>query len=155
MVYKIQGNFNENNFNTILEKIKKFYLFIFSNGNLYVALNDYNLNNQAYKELTKALKPKNEFLVLKIDEKNIMNEAPDIKDWLRNNLVRLDRQKFEAENQEKLKAYNSVLDEFERILKQEWINTKVGHDTEITLKENDKNMTMNGNGNVQVSKDLT
>lgn len=155
MVYKIQGNFNENNFNSILEKIKRFYLFIFSNGNLYVALNDYNLNNQAYKELMKALKPKNEFLVLKIDEKNIMNEAPDIKDWLRDNLVRLDRQKYEIENQEKLKAYNSVLDEFEKILKQEWINTKVGHDTEISLKENDKSMTMNGDSNVQVSKDLT
>ena len=124
MVYKVQGNFNEENFNKILENLKKYYSFVFSNGNLFIALiNIYN-KEDAEKKLREVLIPQEEFLVLKVNEKNIMNESPVIVNWCKDHLVDLDKQRYEKDNQEKLKQYNYVLDNFEKILREEWEERK-------------------------------
>ena len=124
MVFKVQGNFNQDNFIPILDAIKKYFFFIFSDGNLFLAYMDLENIDEAYNTLISSLQPKEEFLVLKVNEKNIMKESPDIIEWCRDHLVRLDKMKYEKENQEKLHAYNSVLDNFENILKQEWMSYK-------------------------------
>ena len=40
MIFKIQGDFNEDNFSKILNKLCKYFKFIYTNGTLYIALGD-------------------------------------------------------------------------------------------------------------------
>ena len=40
MIFKIQGDFNEDNFSKILSKLCKYFKFIYTNNTLYIALSD-------------------------------------------------------------------------------------------------------------------
>ena len=118
MVYKIQGNFDEENFPIILNKLGKYFKIIYINNTLYIALTDINNEMTGYNLIKRTLRPAKEFLITQISEKNIMLENDYVIEWCRDNLVELDKQRYERDNQEKLRLMNKALDEFERILQE-------------------------------------
>ena len=68
------------------------------------------------KTLKAALKPAKFFVVKEINEYNLGKENPNIIKWCRDIFVDLDKQRFEVEQQERLKCTMSALDVCERIL---------------------------------------
>lgn len=116
MVYKVIGNFDDINFELILEKISKYFKFLYQDGSLFLALLKFENKEQAKIELKKILKPAKNFIIKEINEKNIMNEDKFIIDWCRDNLVSIERQKYEIEQQKKLQDTMKALDNFEKIL---------------------------------------
>ena len=103
MVYKIVGNFSDETFGSILEKISKFCSCIYRDETLYVALNDVRLADNIEQEFKKIFKPQRDFFITKITVDNIMKEEKCIIDWCRDAYVRLEEQRYEINNQEKLK----------------------------------------------------
>lgn len=116
MIYKIVGNFDDVDFEKMLNKLGTVFEFIYCDESLFVALRKWSEHDLMEKTLKSALKPANFFVVKKIDENNLGREAPTIRKWCRDNFVELDKQRFEIEQQERLKATMSALDECERIL---------------------------------------
>lgn len=120
MIYKIMGNFDENNFNNILNSIKTKYKILYKNNNLYIALKSYQENYES-KELQfiKKICKHNNFIFIEINEKNIMREDEEIINWCRDNFVRLEEEKYQVKNQKKLKEIMDNLDKMEKILKEQ------------------------------------
>ena len=119
MVFKIQSNFIEHsNFYKYFSELGKSYKMIYKMGVLYIALKEYGSLEHEEKYIKKILKPNNQFLITPITEKNIMREDEEIKSWCRDNLVRLDTEKFEQEQQMKLQEIMENLDKMESILEE-------------------------------------
>lgn len=116
MVYKIIGDFNTDSFESMLSKIGKYYKFIYQDDNLYLALAQYKFRDKAYATLKKSLKPARNFIIREINEKNIMNENDFVIEWCRDNLVAIEKQRYEIEKQQKLRDTMKALDNFEHIL---------------------------------------
>lgn len=116
MVYKIIGDFNTDSFESMLSKIGKYYKFIYQENNLYLALAQYKLKDEAYATLKKTLKPSRNFIVREVNEKNIVNENDFVIEWCRDNLVAIEKQRYEIERQQKLRDTMKALDNFEHIL---------------------------------------
>ena len=116
MVYKIIGDFNTDSFESMLSKIGKYYKFIYQDDNLYLALAQYKLKDEAYAILKKSLKPSRNFIIREVNEKNIMNENDFVIEWCRDNLVAIEKQRYEIEKQQKLRDTMKALDNFEHIL---------------------------------------
>lgn len=117
MIYKIQGNFTEENFSNILEKLSKYFKYIYINNILYIALISINKKSTAINLIKRILKPAKDFVIIEITEKNIMQESDYIIDWCKDNFVALDTQRYEKDHQKKLQEMNQILDKFELILK--------------------------------------
>ncbi len=116
MIFKIVGNFDEVDFEKLLNRLSSIFEFIYLDESLFIALRkwtDYDLMNKTIKA---ALKPAKFFVVKEINEFNLGKENPEIVKWCRDNFVELDKQRFEIEQQERLKCTMTVLDECERIL---------------------------------------
>lgn len=135
MVYKILGEFDSNSFDIIFTKLGNYFKFLFKNGNLYLSLINIEDEKKGQELINSLFKSNNDFLVLRITEKNIMKEDKFIVEWCRDNLVNLDKQKYELENQEKIKNMMLILDNFENIL------------------ENMRKEGLNGKGNKQTDKE--
>jgi len=116
MVYKIIGDFNTDSFESMLSKIGKYYKFIYQENNLYLALAQYKLKDEAYATLKKTLKPSRNFIIREVNEKNIVNENDFVIEWCRDNLVAIEKQRYEIERQQKLRDTMKALDNFEHIL---------------------------------------
>lgn len=116
MVYKIIGDFNTDSFESMLSKIGKYYKFIYQENNLYLALAQYKLKDEAYATLKKTLKPSRNFIIREVNEKNIVNENDFVIEWCRDNLVAIEKQRYEIERQQKLRDTMKALDNFEYIL---------------------------------------
>ena len=126
MVYKIQGNFNEDNFEGIFKKLGPHFKLIYKYNTLFAALIDYNFVNKSESYLRNALRPSKDFYISEINEKNIMREEQSIIQWCRDNLVNLDRQRYEKEEQarlKKVKILNQILS-FYRLNLKEWQGSK-------------------------------
>lgn len=143
MVYKLMGEIPNENRNIFINKIKENFKYIYKNGIFYIALLNYQKSfdlcggikgNDRYDK-TKTSENvdtwlsclfhdycKDSMIKIKITENNIMNEDADIKDWLRDNLVALDKQRYEFEQQEKLKATWKAMDYMEQFLYEEKVN---------------------------------
>ena len=119
MVYKIQGNFNEDNFEGIFKKLGPHFKFMYKYNTLFAALIDYNFVNKSESYLRNALRPSKDFYISEINEKNIMREEQSIIQWCRDNLVNLDRQKYEKEEQARLKEVMKAMDNMETILQEQ------------------------------------
>ena len=124
MIFKIQGDFNENNFSKILNKLCKYFKFIYTNGTLYIALGDVKNKQEASVLMSKTFRPVRSYYIKEINEKNIMNEEQSIMEWCRDNFVALDRQRYEIEQQDKLQNAWKALDNMEDILKNQMLNNK-------------------------------
>lgn len=116
MVYKIIGDFNTDSFESMLSKIGKYYKFIYQENNLYLALAQYKLKDEAYATLKKTLKPSRNFIIREVNKKNIVNENDFVIEWCRDNLVAIEKQRYEIERQQKLRDTMKALDNFEHIL---------------------------------------
>ena len=134
MIFKIQGDFNEDNFSKILNKLCKYFKFIYTNGTLYIALGDVKNKQEASILMSKTFRPVRSYYIKEINEKNIMNEEQSIMEWCRDNFVALDRQRYEIEQQDKLQNAWKALDNMEDILKNQMLNNK----------ENNKNKDKEG-----------
>ena len=124
MIFKIQGDFNEDNFSKILNKLCKYFKFIYTNGTLYIALSDIKNKQEASNLMSKTFRPVRSYYIKEINEKNIMNEEQSIMEWCRDNFVALDRQRYEIEQQDKLQNAWKALDNMEDILKNQMLNNK-------------------------------
>lgn len=118
MIYKIQSNCDYNILE-IIDKIKKYYNMIYYNNVLYIATKKINQEKVFEKTLKKFFKPNKNFLFTEINENNLKNENNLIMEWCKNIFVDLDVQKFENDNQDKLKEYLFDLDILEEKLKKE------------------------------------
>lgn len=122
MIFKIQGDFNEDNFSKILNKLCKYFKFIYTNQTLYIALSDIKNKQEASNLMSKTFRPVRSYYIKEINEKNIMNEEQSIMEWCRDNFVALDRQRYEIEQQDKLQNAWKALDNMEDILKNQMLN---------------------------------
>ncbi len=114
LVYKIIGNFNQDErLEKILDKIKSVFYFVYADGVLYVAVSEYSNKDKALEVLKKVLKPAKDYFTIEITEDNLGKEAPFYLDWCKENLIRIDRQRYEIENQKKLKLAMKAIDIFE------------------------------------------
>lgn len=124
MVYKTVGDFGSDaQFIKLLEKIKSHFYFVYTDGILYTALINYANKDNAFAILKKNLKPARNFYTQEIHEGNLGKEAPFYLEWCRDNLVRLDRQRYEIENQKKLKMAMQAIDIFEESMKRSQMET--------------------------------
>ena len=124
MIFKIQGDFNEDNFSKILNKLCKYFKFIYTNQTLYIALSDIKNKQEASALMSKTFRPVRSYYIKEINEKNIMNEEQSVMEWCRDNFVALDRQRYEIEQQDKLQNAWKALDNMEDILKNQMLNNK-------------------------------
>ena len=124
MIFKIQGDCNEGNFSKILNKLCKYFKFIYTNQTLYIALSDIKNKQEASNLMSKTFRPVRSYYIKEINEKNIMNEEQSIMEWGRDNFVALDRQRYEIEQQDKLQNAWKALDNMEDILKNQMLNNK-------------------------------
>lgn len=125
MVYKIQGNFNEDNFEGIFKKLGPHFKLMYKYNTLFAALIDYNFVNKSESYLRNALRPSKDFYISEINEKNIMREEQSIIQWCRDNLVNLDRQRYEKEEQARLKKVMKAMDNMEAILQEQMISKSI------------------------------
>lgn len=142
MVYKLMGEIPNANRKLFIDNLCKDFKFMIKNGFFYIALTDYKTSfklNKGLKEKDRYNKEKtnanvdnyiktllkeyagDNAIAVRITSDNIMNQDEDIKEWLRDNLVALDKQRYQFEQQEKLKAAWQAMDNMEDILRQEKI----------------------------------
>ena len=150
MVYKIQGNFNEDNFESIFKKLGPHFKLMYKYNTLFAALIDYNFVNKSESYLRNALRPSKDFYISEINEKNIMREEQSIIQWCRDNLVNLDRQKYEKEEQARLKEVMKAMDNMEAILqeqKEQMISKSIEKQKSEKQDAENKNKTEGKEGN--------
>ena len=125
MVYRVIGNFTNDNFEKILNKLCSKFKALYLNNTLYLALINIDDENICEEILKKTLRPARDFFITEIKEKNIMDLEPDALVWCRDNLVELDKQKYERLNQEKLKSTWEAMDRLELDLSNQLKEKKV------------------------------
>lgn len=116
MIFKIVGNFDEVDFEKMLNKLSSLFEFIYCDESLFIALRKWPERDLVDKTLKSVLKPAKFFVIKEINENNLGKENPTVIKWCRDNFVDLDKQRFEIEQQERLKSTMIALDECERIL---------------------------------------
>ena len=122
MVYKIVGDFSGDNLKNMIDKLLISFKFIYIRNVLYVSVQSYKIWKERKGALQWILRnpPFDKCFVQEINETNIMREPDDAIVWCRDNLVNLDKERYQMENQDKLKAQMKALDETEAILKRQY-----------------------------------
>ena len=118
MVFKIVGNFTDEkvNFDKILEKISKHFIFMYIKDGLFVAIKDFHFADESESFLRKTFKPSKFFYISEINEKNVSDQFEIIQEWCLSNFVRLETQKYEEVEQDKLKQVWKKMDALEEDL---------------------------------------
>lgn len=129
MVYKIQGDFNENNFEKILSKLAQKCIFIYVTDTMYVSLKSIEYLDDSDTFIKSVFKPARSFLITKINEQNILKEDFVSGSWCKDQFVRLEKQLYEKNEQEKLQATWQAMDRMESELE------KLKAEKEIERKE--------------------
>ena len=119
MIYKILRDINEDNFDKIISNISKYYKFLFFRQGLYIALINFEQKDKAQELMKKTFRPVKNFYIQEITEHNLQLEHSFIIDWCRDSFVDLERQKYEIEQQKKLRQVMSAMDKMEEILEKE------------------------------------
>ena len=117
MIYKIQSNFDYNVLE-IINKLKSDFNMIYYNNTLYIATKLINQEKNFNETIKKIFRPNKNFLFTRVNENNLKNENNFIMDWCRNIFVDMDSQRFEEDNQEKIKKYLNDMDLLENKLKE-------------------------------------
>lgn len=117
MIYKMEGQFVEDNLSEIIEKLKDYFNFRYSNGTLYCAIKDYQKREDGKKKIKEdfylVFQAKN---ICEMTIENMAFENCDAVEWIKAHFIRLDEQRFEYENQQKLLQCKKFLDELEKNL---------------------------------------
>ena len=126
MVYKVMGEFQKGDFTEKINKLLNKYKFIYKDGVLFLALQKYmpgktkqETEQECLRELRGIFIPETDFWVSQLDETNLGREEQSVRDWCRDRLVDLDRQRYEVEQQEKLRATWMAMDKMEMLLQAE------------------------------------
>ena len=118
MIYKIVGKFFDIDFDKALEKLGKNFVFIFLDKTLYVAVKKYDPDFSSESALDKIFRPTSKFYIEQITEKNLKFQSEFVRDWCESNFVALEKQRYEIEQQEKLRLVWAAMDDMERDLQQ-------------------------------------
>ena len=119
LIYKIVGNFDDCDFEAIINKVNQIFKFIYINDTLYLSLINYQDYDKQKEVLEQAFQPANNFLITPINEKNIMKQNDVAIQWCRDNFVNLETQRYEIEQQQKLLNVWERMNKLEEILQQE------------------------------------
>lgn len=119
MIYKIIGNFTDENFEKIIAKVSSRFKFMYCNDTLYVSMKNIDSLSEDKAFLYKIFKPAKDFFIVEITEQNILKEDEIVGEWCKDNFVWLEKQRFEKEQQIKLKATWIAMDNMEMQLKSE------------------------------------
>lgn len=119
MIYKIIGNFTDENFEKIIFKVSSKFKFMYCNDTLYVSIKSIDSIEEDKAFLYKIFKPARDFFIVEITEQTILKEDEVIGEWCKDNFVFLEKQKFEQEQQAKLKKTWVAMDNMELQLKSE------------------------------------
>jgi len=123
-IYKIVGNFTDDNIQKILKKTSNDFVSIYIDKILFLSLKTITKEEECKKVLDKVFRPIRDFYIEEINETNVNTLSPFIKEWCLNNFVRLDTEKYESEHQEELINIWKSLDEFEEKLKDKINNNR-------------------------------
>lgn len=119
MIYKIVGNFTDENFEKIISKISLKFNFMYCDDTLYVSMKSVDSIEEDRLFLYKVFKPAKDFFIVKITEQTILKESEMIGEWCKDNFVLLEKQRYEKEQQAKLKKTWIAMDNMELQLKSE------------------------------------
>ena len=121
MVFKIQGNFNDDNFCSITTNIGTYFKILYcgANNSMYVSLLDISNEKNALILLKHFLQPNEEFIILPVDEHTLKRESREVQEWCRDELVRLDTLRYERDNQEKIQQVMKAMDLMEDYLQED------------------------------------
>lgn len=116
MIYKVQTDFTSTDstgLETVIKKLSKDFNVLFFNNCLFASVK----NLQMAPDIRKLLTPKSKFYITDITEENLRFEHNTVVEWCKDNFIKLDIQRFEKENQDRLKAIMELLEETEAKLK--------------------------------------
>jgi len=133
MVFKIQGDLNEDNFDRIFIGLQKYFTILLRRGTMYIALQDFSEFEEGKKIMKRVLKPARDFYVGEINQNNISREEQFVMEWCRDALVKLDRQRYELEKQERLKLVDQALDRMEEILEEQTKSNHIESESDATF----------------------
>lgn len=119
MIYKIVGNFTDQNFDRIISKVSSRFKFMYCNDTLYVSIKTVDSLSEDKEFLYKIFRPARDFFIVEITEQTILKEDEVIGEWCKDNFVLLEKQKFEKEQQAKLRKTWIAMDNMESQLKSE------------------------------------
>lgn len=119
MVYKIIGNFTDENFDRIITKVSSRFKFMYCNDTLYVSMKNVDSLSEDKDFLYRIFRPVRDFFIVEITEQSILKEDEVIGEWCKDNFVSLEKQRFEKEQQAKLKKTWIAMDNMENQLKSE------------------------------------
>jgi len=117
-IKKIVGNFTDDNFEKIINNISQKFQFMYVDDTLFLALKAWTEYEGSEDLISKTFRPVKDFYIEELDKTKIEKQQQFIKDWCSNHSIRLDRERYELENQEKLKQAWASMDELEEKLKQ-------------------------------------
>lgn len=119
MIYKIVGNFTDENFDRIISKVSSRFKFMYCNDTLYVSMKSIDSLSEDKEFLYKIFRPARDFFIIEITEQTILKEDEVVGEWCKDNFVLLEKQKFEKEQQVKLRKTWVAMDNMELQLKSE------------------------------------
>ena len=119
MIYKIIGNFKDENFDRIIAKVSSRFKFMYCNDTLYVSMKNVDCLSEDKDFLYRIFKPARDFFIIEITEQSILKEDEVIGEWCKDNFVLLEKQRFEKEQQLKLQKTWLAMDNMENQLKSE------------------------------------
>lgn len=119
MIYKIIGNFTNENFDKIIAKVSLKFKFMYCNDTLYVSIRNIDSLSEDKDFLYKIFRPSRDFFIAEITEQSILKEDNIVGEWCKDNFVLLEKQKFEKEQQVKLRKTWVAMDNMELQLKSE------------------------------------
>lgn len=128
MIYKIIGNFTDENFDKIIAKIASRFKFMYCNDTLYISMKSIDSIGEDREFLYKIFRPARDFFIVEINEENILKEDDVIGEWCKDNFVLLEKQRFEKEQQSKLIKTWKAMDNMELQLKSELLKKNQSKD---------------------------
>ena len=114
MIYKVITDFGEN-LETILKYFQKDYNIIFYKNVIYMADKEDTETKKDVKRFASEI-IKQDFYLQEINENNLKYEPPQVVEWCKEQFVRLDTLRFEAKQQEELKAMLEFINAIEKNL---------------------------------------
>ena len=125
MIYKVIGNFTDENFEKIIIKISSKFKFMYCNDTLYVSMKSVDSLIEDKQFLYKVFRPAKNFFITEITEQTILKEDDVIGEWCKDNFVLLEKQRYEKEQQAKLKKTWIAMDNMEQQLKSELLKQQL------------------------------
>ena len=116
MIYKVSGEFTNENLTNFINKLKERFKVLYQNENIYLAIKDYNQEIKLYKTLEEVNRNIKDLSNSQIGS---LGENDFVKTWIQENLIRIEKQRLENEKQKELTNVWNGLDTLEKIIEDE------------------------------------